>query len=600
MSRAYHIFRERTGQYRALPSGWAWSALPLPWLWAFAHQLWLRGLAFLVMDVVAGFLAWSLLGYQPVAIGLVLIIPRVIALLRGTSWAAGKCEERELEYLGEIVARGRKNAISHVARRNGAIPEELRARSAPTGFCFPPRSLQRLWAVARLTWRAAFRYRLVVVLIALLLGAVVVLPSVIKHDGTAQGFTQILLTYTLGVTTALLSLVTLWLACGTLARDVDEAQMQVVATKPIPRWEIWLGKWTGIILLNAMLLAVSAGAVYLLMQWRATQLPPEVQQALRSNVLTARASVREPMPDLEARVDQLLREQVDELRSRGVDLQEFRQHALESLRARAGMEVVPPEHYRQFRLDLGRVRNAVKDQPFFVRLKFHTPVLGPKRPYELEVIAGPPDSAQRVAVYRSLAAEAAHEIELGSVELDGNGLLWVDVANRSDTPLIFPVEDGFQVLYREGGFGLNYIRAVLVILCWLGLLAAIGLAAASFLSFPVAAFLATTILVLGLSTGTLRTVVEDRTVLGFEHDSNERLYPAFDALMLPVFQALLWLVNLVQQFSPIDAVSSGRSITWGELARAVALVVVLMGGAFAAVGITTFTRRELATAQSNL
>jgi hypothetical protein len=600
MPRAYHIFRERTGQHHALPSGWAWSALPLPWLWAFGHQLWLRGLVFLLLDAVAAFLAWTLLGYQPVAIGLLLIIPRVVALFNGTSWAAAKCEERELEYLGEIVARGRKDAISQVARRNGIIPEELRARPAPTGFSFPPRLLQRLWAVARLTWRAAFRYRLVVVLIALLLAAVVVLPSVIKHDGTAQGFTQILLTYTLGITTALLSLVTLWLACGTLARDVDEAQMQVVATKPIPRWEIWIGKWTGIFLLNAMLLAVSAGAVYLLMQWRATQLPPEVQQALRSNVLTARASVREPMPDLEARVDQLIREQVDELRSRGVDLQEFRQHALEALKARAGMEVVPPEHYRQFRLDLSRVRDAVKDQPFFVALKFHTPVLGPKRPYELEVIAGPPDSPRRVAVYQSLAAETVHEIALGTVELDGNGILWVDVANRSDTPLIFPVEDGFQVLYREGGFGLNYIRAVLVILCWLGLLAAIGLAAASFLSFPVAAFLATTVLILGLSTGTLKTVVEDRTVLGFEHDSNERLYPAFDAVMLPVFQALLWLVNLVQQFSPIDAVSSGRSITWGELARAVALIVLMMGGVFAAVGITTFTRRELATAQSNL
>jgi hypothetical protein len=131
------------------------------------------------------------------------------------------------------------------------------------------------------------------------------------------------------------------------------------------------------------------------------------------------------------------------------------------------------------------------------------------------------------------------------------------------------------------------------------LLAAIGLAAASFLSFPVAAFLATTVLVLSLSTGTLKTVVEDNTVLGFEHDSTERLHPAFDALMVPVFRVVLETVNLAKQFSPIDSVSSGRSVSWGDLARAILVVIGLLGGGFAAVGIWAFTRRELATAQSH-
>ena len=50
---------------------------------------------------------------------------------------------------------------------------------------------QRVFAVARLTLKAAFRFRLVQVLLVLLLGAVIGLPIVIRHDGTAQGFTQI-------------------------------------------------------------------------------------------------------------------------------------------------------------------------------------------------------------------------------------------------------------------------------------------------------------------------------------------------------------------------------------------------------------------------
>src|SRR2546423_9527323 len=155
--------------------------------------------------------------------------------------------------------------------------------------------MQPLFAIARLTLKAAFRYRLVQILTVLLLGAVIGLPVIIKHDGTAQGFTQILLTYTLGSITTLLGFATLWLACGTLARDVEECQMQMVAVKPIARWEIWLGKWTGIMLLNLLLLAVSGAAVYLLLQWRAPQVPPGAQEKVRNQGAVARGSVQPPV-----------------------------------------------------------------------------------------------------------------------------------------------------------------------------------------------------------------------------------------------------------------------------------------------------------------
>src|SRR5437879_13902626 len=79
--------------------------------------------------------------------------------------------------------------------------------------------MQCLFAIASLTWKAAFRFRLFWVLTALLLGSVVGLPLLLKDDGTARGFTQILLTYTLSVITTLLGFTTLWLACGTLARN---------------------------------------------------------------------------------------------------------------------------------------------------------------------------------------------------------------------------------------------------------------------------------------------------------------------------------------------------------------------------------------------
>src|SRR6267142_7065316 len=156
--------------------------------------------------------------------------------------------------------------------------------------------MQRLFAIAKLTWKAAFRFRLFWVMAGLLLICVIGLPLLIKDDGTARGFTQILLTYTLSTITGLLGLSTLWLACGTLARDIEECQMQVVAVKPIARCQIWLGKWLGLLILNAALLAVSGASVFCLLVWRATRLPVEEQKVLHNEVLVSRGSAKESDP----------------------------------------------------------------------------------------------------------------------------------------------------------------------------------------------------------------------------------------------------------------------------------------------------------------
>src|ERR1019366_1933769 len=159
--------------------------------------------------------------------------------------------------------------------------------------------MQRLLAIAWLTWKAAFRFRLFLVVAVLLLASVVGLPLLIKDDGTARGFTQIVLTYTLSTITALLGLSTLWLACGTLARDIEDCTLQVVAIKPIVRWQIWLGKWLGIVSLNAVLLALSGASVYGLMQWRENRLPADQQKILRNEVLVSRGSAKPASMDKE-------------------------------------------------------------------------------------------------------------------------------------------------------------------------------------------------------------------------------------------------------------------------------------------------------------
>jgi hypothetical protein len=156
-----------------------------------------------------------------------------------------------------------------------------------------------------------------------------------------------------------------------------------------------------------------------------------------------------------------------------------------------------------------------------------------------------------------------------------------------------------EVLYREGTFGLNFIRGLGIIFCWMALLAAMGLAAASLLTFPVAAFFSLAMLIMTFSSGTLATVVSERSIIGFVGEQGEYKNSILDIVIVPVFHAALTVINLAKNFSPIDALSTGRSIPWAELATAFSQIVLLLGGIFAVVGILIFNRRELATAPGN-
>ena len=96
--------------------------------------------------------------------------------------------------------------------------------------------MKPILAIAKLTLKAAFRFRIVALLALFLVVSVTALPLLIKDDGTARGFVQILLTYSMGLTVTTLGLATLWLSCGILARDIEDCRIQLVVVKPVARW----------------------------------------------------------------------------------------------------------------------------------------------------------------------------------------------------------------------------------------------------------------------------------------------------------------------------------------------------------------------------
>ena len=460
--------------------------------------------------------------------------------------------------------------------------------------------MQRILAIAWLTWKAALRFKLFLVIATLLILAVIGLPLVIKDDGSAQGFTQIILTYTLSTITALLGLSTLWLSCGTLARDIEECQIQVVATKPVARWQIWLGKWLGIVSLNAALLALSGGCVFGLLQYRASKLPIAVQQTLREQILVARGSAKEASheAEIEAATDQVLKEKIKSAAIESkADVLELRNQVRESLRADS--QVVPPSYMRTWKIDLGFAKNHLAGKPLQLRVKFNTAQGTATGTFDALWRVGDPPKTKlwQNEEPMSLAPDTFHEFLIPPDLFDENGVLTIQFANPNNTALLFSPQDGMEVLYPEGGFALNYARGLGIIFCWMALLAALGLAAASELSFPVAAFFALAMLLVVFSSGTLAESVESGSVAAGNAEKGIAGHSIADGVLIPAFKGVLAVVSLAKNFSPIDALSTGRSITWGELGLAFTQIVLVLGGLFAMAGIALFSRRELATAQ---
>ena len=153
------------------------------------------------------------------------------------------------------------------------------------------RPLRCIWAVARQTLAEAIRMKIAVFFIVLMVlgfwGA-----TRTQGDGTVSGRVQSFLAYSLTSIGVLLSLLSIFLS-RSLSDELVQRQILVLMTKPIPRWQYLVGKWLGVVMLDAGLLALTGAGVYLTVtQYLARRPALNVydRQRLINEVLTARHS----------------------------------------------------------------------------------------------------------------------------------------------------------------------------------------------------------------------------------------------------------------------------------------------------------------------
>ena len=175
----------------------------------------------------------------------------------------------------------------------------------------------KLWAVARHTWIEALRSKVTAVF-ALGLGATVLLLPRAATEGQPLDRIQTYLADSVGLVTLLLASLTILLTCGVLCGEVSKRYAFTSMTKPLARWKYILGRWLGLLMLQAMLLGLAGAGMYAMVQsMRQGTADPAQRFDVDSEVITARQEAQPDRGELDMRLGRFVEARVEQMAKDG-------------------------------------------------------------------------------------------------------------------------------------------------------------------------------------------------------------------------------------------------------------------------------------------
>jgi hypothetical protein len=460
----------------------------------------------------------------------------------------------------------------------------------------------RVWAVARHMIAESVRQKIALLGILLVVLMLAVLPFVTEGDGlTLTSRVQSFLAYTLGGVGVVLSVVTVFLSCLTISEEISNKRIFMIASKPIPRWQFFFGKWLGIGLLNAGLLLVSFVAV-LGATWGLSKVHTQVvgdEEQLKFEVLSARHSLTLTPPDFTPEIESRVRRMREEGRFDDVGAAaqvNIREQIAEELKT--SWRSIPPGEARRFEFK-GLMVDREGDHFVHLRMKpTHsggmTNVLFPA-----VIQCGDPADTETLTadVRRDFLVERFHNVPIPTWAVNKDGTLYVTIGNL-DPVITFTFEgnDTFELLYDLGTFHWNLFRTLSIIWCRLAFLAAVGLLLSSSLSFPVAAMACFLVLIVSSAAGFLGQAIGWVTPMD-DPSAQDPLW-IIGPVIRPLAQAFIWLVPDFSQFDPVDNVVNGRLVPLMWVIHSVVVLILVKGIIVGVLGCVILTRRELASETS--
>jgi hypothetical protein len=438
--------------------------------------------------------------------------------------------------------------------------------------------------------------KIAIVFMLLLIVLLPILSLTSTGDGTAVGCIQSFISYGFGLVSFLLSVLTIIVSCYTLSTDIKHKQIYMVITKPIRRFELVIGKVLGVAFFDLLLLIVFSSIIYAI-----TVLMPHSEKfkktdkaelvRLDNEFFTARAAIK--MNIDEQAIENRVLEAYNELTRTGqLDESRSREEVLKELRDAEGFSRHSAEPGGVVLWEFEGVRPFDVNESIFIRFKFNaSQEPADKNIYGIwyvgdyrQMKSGQPRMQTPIYSFpRKDIIGSLHELEVPADAVTSDGYLAVVFYNEpmNGTTVIFPVEDGFEVLYKAGSFGNNFLRAVMIIFARLIFLAALGVSLSCWLGFPVAILCCFAVFFTGVING---FVVGSFGYLG----QNMAVFYKY------VVKPLVWLLPKFDEDCNINKyIIDGRLIKTGFLALAVGVLAVksliLLLAAF-----LIFAKREIA------
>jgi hypothetical protein len=473
--------------------------------------------------------------------------------------------------------------------------------------CFGPTG-----AVAATVLRESGRSRVALAFVIALLVLLPLLPLSLDAGAPLRHQVQSLMDRSLSLSFALVAVMTMAVGCSTIAFDIRDRHIWHLVSKPLGTGRYLLGKWVGVIGLNAILLTVAATFSAAWVGYLRLSPPPNSMDAGRDmrivsdELLTTRDDRLPDYPvltesEMQSKVEQILR-----------DDPEYAQYAegvapprlVRALRAEVREEYSRTQRRAETLLSPSQdpwrtVRFSglqyAKAQGEPLRLRFR--LLGSlSDEHERRTIGIALNGQLDSGVVGAFRPTLRQNLDISPAAVRDDGTLEVTFVNLTQVPVppgtqwrpadlralleVAPIREpfaifwepkGVEILFPASSFGANYARAQCVQWVRLAALAAVACFTATFLSFPVACLASLTILV-GAVLGPFLAIALQyftppplETVEGF----GQMISWGIDSFIRTVASSLVYMLGSFGEFSAIERLVQGRLIGWDMVWRSV-------------------------------
>lgn len=453
--------------------------------------------------------------------------------------------------------------------------------------------MQQIFAIALLSIRNAVRSKVVLSLLAMLVITLVILPVSIRGDGTITGLIQIMLSYTLGMAGIMIALTTLWAGSSSISLEIDDKTIQMIATKPVSRLQLWLGKWLGLNVINAVLLIVCGITVMSMLQWRVhpdrLATPEQANEARR--LLSARVAIHPIEPSIDLAVQQRF-DQVRESESITDTAQQ------EELRRRIHQQIltehntITPGERKTW--NFGAVPDYGRSREVTLEFRFSSSVLG-QNTVRGQWMIGTPGNPDILVMEDNRVSRVLNQISFNLDERwSGEDLLISYKVMEPEKLSVIFESDRMALLVHRGGFIANFARALLILFGQLALLAAVGVAAGSLFSLPIANFVSCFVLILIQCSTYIQGIAQTTIIMPGTTGASDVATPWITILIAMVFKFLAIFMSPLTQEHALNHMATGRYIDMGWLIHAVLLQGIVYSWLLGWLAAYLLNRRELA------